>query len=71
MDVARKTVIDRFLSISQAAKELGKANATVLAMVVRGELQSELVAGRTVITRESVERYNASVAASPAIAVNG
>lgn len=50
-------VEDRYMSVPVAARTLGKANATVLSMIVRGELVGELVAGRTVVTRESVERY--------------
>lgn len=58
MDAARKTeAIDRYLSVPRAARELGVANATVLSLALRGELESDLVAGRTVITRASVERF--------------
>lgn len=60
MDTVRKTPVeDRHLSVPQAARAIGKANATVLSLIVAGELTAERVAGRTVITRESVEQYKA------------
>jgi len=45
------------MSVPQAAKAIGKANGTVSSLVVAGELEGEYVAGRIVITRDSVERY--------------
>lgn len=50
---------DRHLSVPAVARRLNRANATIRSMALRGELQSELVAGRIVITRESVEAYEA------------
>lgn len=62
MDAVRKTVTtDRYLSVPQAARALGKANATILSLVLRGDLSGEVVAGRTVVTRESVEQYKARI----------
>lgn len=64
MDSVRKTVgEDRYLSVPQTAKAIGKAQATVLSLVVAGELEGERVAGRTVITRASVEQYRARTSA--------
>jgi hypothetical protein len=65
MDAVRKTPgADEYFSVPQAAREIGKANATVLSLVVAGELAGRRVAGRTVITRESVEQYKARATAS-------
>lgn len=47
---------DRFVSLRKAALELEESRQTVLARIVRGELTSEQVAERTVVTKESVER---------------
>lgn len=60
MSSARKNVIDApedgWLSVPQAARALGIAPATVLQRVLRGELQSQMVAGRTFISADSVTR---------------
>lgn len=47
---------DPYVSVYAAAKRLGIATKTVLARVVAGELDGQQVAGRIVVTRESVER---------------
>ena len=58
MPSARKTEpkTDRWLSLSEAARQLGTTRHTVLARALRGELETQQVAGRTVVSRESVEQ---------------
>jgi hypothetical protein len=67
MNAARKEAAgvteDRYMSVPMAARTLGKAQATILSLIVRGALVGEVVAGRTVVTRESIEQY---LAANPA-----
>lgn len=45
---------DAWMSLNEAARELGIHRATVLARIVAGELQQMIVAGRTFVSRESV-----------------
>ena len=45
-----------WMSLGEAARLLGEARQTVLKRTVKGELVAEYVAGRTVISRESVDR---------------
>jgi hypothetical protein len=47
---------DEFMSVYAAAQRLRIATKTVLARVVEGELEGHSVAGRIVVSRESVER---------------
>lgn len=47
---------DAFVSVYGAAKRLGISTKTVLARIVSGELTGQQVAGRIVVTRESVEK---------------
>jgi hypothetical protein len=64
MNAARKEATsvteDRYMSVPVAARTLGKAQATILSLIVRGALVGEVVAGRTVVTRESIEQYQAA-----------
>lgn len=62
MSTARKmdSTVDRHVSLPVASRLVGKNRATVKAMALRGELTHEIVAGRVVITRESVEKYIAA-----------
>lgn len=62
MSTARKVEkpVDRFVSVRAAGRMIGKNKGTVIAMALRGELEHELVAGRTVITRKSIETYLAA-----------
>lgn len=55
---------DGWVSIREAARLLGIARPTVLTKALRGELVVQTVAGRTVVSRESIER--ARSAAAPA-----
>jgi hypothetical protein len=54
---------DPWMSVPEAARALGVANATVLQMALRGELVNTLVAKRTYVARESVDRLLAARAA--------
>jgi hypothetical protein len=47
---------DPWLSVPQAAAELGLSKYLVLSAVAAGELSAGRAAGRTVISRESVAR---------------
>lgn len=49
-------VTDDWMSVASAAKALGKSRHGVLALSIRGALVSQIAAGRTVISRESVEK---------------
>jgi predicted GH43/DUF377 family glycosyl hydrolase len=55
-DSAAEQVNDEFMSVYAAATRLGIATKTVLARVVEGELEGHSVAGRIVVSRESVEK---------------
>jgi hypothetical protein len=50
---------DRWMSQPKAAAELGCSRQGVLALVAKGELESDYVAERVVISRESVARLKA------------
>lgn len=52
-------MIDEHLSVPAAARATGLSRPGVLGAALRGELVAEIVAGRTVIRRDSIERYNA------------
>lgn len=60
---ARPGLVDGHISVQAAARETGLSRPGVLAAALRGELVADIVAGRTVIRRDSVERYNARQAA--------
>jgi predicted GH43/DUF377 family glycosyl hydrolase len=55
-DSATEQQGDEFMSVYAASVRLGIATKTVLARVVEGDLEGHSVAGRIVVTRESVER---------------
>lgn len=46
---------DRWLSLPKAAAELRKSRQGVLIAIAKGELEAEQVAGRVVVSRESVQ----------------
>lgn len=56
---ARPGVVDPWMSLREAAKELGCAPATVSSRALRGELETQTVAGRVFVSRKSVERAKA------------
>jgi hypothetical protein len=55
--------IDPWMSIPDAAREIGVANATVLHLALRGEIKTMVAAKRTLVERESVMAYKARIAA--------
>lgn len=55
-DSAAEQQNEEFMSVYAAALRLKIATKTVLARVVEGELEGHSVAGRIVVSRESVER---------------
>lgn len=57
-----KTLTPDWISVSQAARELGIAHGTVLARAMNGVLETTQFAGRIWISRASVNRAKAKVA---------
>lgn len=45
-----------WMSLADAAQELGETRQTVLTRAVKGEVDAKHVAGRTIVSRSSVER---------------
>lgn len=71
MDAARKkteptAVLDPWMTVPQAARAIGIANATVSALALRGALRVQTVAGRVFVERESVDAYIATRDGAPA-----
>jgi hypothetical protein len=58
--------VDRFVSINDAAKALGESRTRVMTRIAQGQLEVEVIAGRTFITRESVSRVKAQKDAAAA-----
>jgi hypothetical protein len=58
MPVSRKTrkTLDPWMSLVEAAKALGETRQTVLTRAIKGEVEAKHIAGRTVVSRESVAR---------------
>jgi hypothetical protein len=58
MPVTRKTrkPLDPWMSLVEAAKALGETRQTVLTRAIKGEVEAKHIAGRTVVSRESVAR---------------
>lgn len=59
MAIVRKAPPDRWMSLPEAAKTLGVTRHAVMTRALRGELESQTVAGRTVVARADVERMAA------------
>lgn len=61
MATARKKLIapDPWMTLNQAAKELGESRLAVLTRTVKGEIDAKHEAGRTIVSRESVRRVKA------------
>jgi len=57
MGAARKQSEDRYMSIRDAADALDIAPQTVYARALDGHLETEIIAGRRLVTRESVDRF--------------
>lgn len=53
---------DEYLSLYGAAEQLGITTKTVLARIVAGELEGKKVAGRIVVSRDSVARLKGKTA---------
>jgi hypothetical protein len=65
MPVAGKTeetsaIVDRWMSLYEAADVLGESRHAVMQRIIRQELEASVVAGRTVVSRESVRRVLAA-----------
>jgi excisionase family DNA binding protein len=56
MSTRRKTD-DQYISVAEAARQLGVSRPTVLIWAGKGELDVDVIAGRPVVTRESVEKH--------------
>lgn len=63
MDAARKQEGDRWMTVRQAAQALGIAPQTVYARALDGQLKTEVIAGRRLVERASVEQVLASTPA--------
>lgn len=48
--------LDPWMSLGDAAEALGLSRQTVLTRVVAGELTAKHIAGRTVVSRDSVKK---------------
>lgn len=60
MTNAGKPIPDNdLISLGEAARLLGESRQTVLARAVKGEIEAQHIAGRTVVSRGSIERYKA------------
>lgn len=57
MAMTRKAIAaNEWISLVEAARLLGESRQTVLSRAVKGEVVAQHIAGRTVVSRESVER---------------
>lgn len=69
MATARKTKsqpkrpADPWMTLGEAARELHTSRQTILTRAVKGEIEAQHVAGRTLVSRASVERCRANDAA--------
>lgn len=66
MSAASKTDLssDQWVGLPEAAAQLGESRLKVMSRTVKGELEAQHVAGRTVISRASLDRLLAERAAS-------
>lgn len=53
---------DPWMSLLQAAKELGETRQRVLTRAIKGEVEAKYIAGRTVVSRASIERITRKTA---------
>lgn len=60
----RSPMVDEHMSVPAAARATGLSRPGVLGAALRGELVADIVAGRTVIRRDSVEAWKARQADS-------
>lgn len=52
---ARASTTEKWMSVQAAATALGMSRPGVLALIVKGELAGEHIAGRTLVDRASVQ----------------
>lgn len=52
--------VDPWVSLKAAAAMLGMSRQTVLTLALKGDIVAQHIAGRTVVTRESVDRLLAN-----------
>jgi len=66
MNSARKAapLPDEWISLPEAARLLGESRHTVLNRSVKGEVEAQFIAGRTIVLRESIQRVLAARANS-------
>lgn len=62
MSTARKPRIDNeeWITLLAASRELGESRLSVLSRAVKGDIEARHVAGRTIVSRASVDRVKAS-----------
>jgi hypothetical protein len=56
---------DPWMSVLAASRALGKPRQTIYNWCIGGTLESQVVAGRVVVSRASVDRVRAELAAAP------
>lgn len=54
--------VDPWMSLPEASRVLGESRLAVLTRTVKGELEAQWVAGRTVVSRASVEKLARKIA---------
>lgn len=66
MASTRKATADRdpWMSLVAAARALDTTRQTVLTLAIKGDIEAQHVAGRTVVSRASVERVRRSKASA-------
>lgn len=64
MAAPRKTTprAEAWMSLSDAARALGETRQTVLTRAVKGEVEAQHIAGRTLVSRASVEKLVRKIA---------
>ena len=58
MSATRKAKVqeDPWMSLYKASVLLGQTRHTLLNRIIKGELEAQIIAGRTVVSRKSVEQ---------------
>lgn len=59
---ASRPANDEWVTLPEAMRLLGKERSSVLMMIVRGELVADLRGRWTFVSRESIDRYQVSIA---------
>lgn len=60
-EIRKQDIGNEWVSLVEASKMLGLSRQTVLTLAVKGELEAQHIAGRTVVSRKSVERALSAV----------